>query len=91
MKIQLNQVVSVYVGKNGCMCGCNGKYFYAKAFQEKAGKTRGYAVSDDEINDEKIKEVVDFLDDAEDAVIDCEYRPTVYHEGYVSTRVAYFD
>lgn len=51
-------VVRVYSGKPGCMCGCNGKYFYPSTVdQEAATKVRGYSV-DDEISDSQVTRVV---------------------------------
>lgn len=59
MSIQLENVMSVYSGRVGsCCCGCSGKHTYAKAHQKAASKSRGYAVTDDEVNDKTVKLVV---------------------------------
>jgi hypothetical protein len=52
--IDVSKVYSVYVGKDGCRCGCRGTYSYASAHREFASKNRGYEVTDDEINDKRI-------------------------------------
>lgn len=57
-EIKLSDIYSIYVGKpNRCMCGCSGKFTYAKKYQEYSTKDRGYQVTDDEINDARIKRV----------------------------------
>ena len=48
--VDISKITRVYNGKQGCMCGCNGKYTTNPDFQELVGKERGYAVSDDECN-----------------------------------------
>ena len=54
--IALGNVLSVYNGKaNKCMCGCSGKHSYSSAHREEASKVRGYAVTDDEVNDKTVK------------------------------------
>ena len=58
--IVVDDVRSVYVGTpHKCMCGCSGKYTYAKANQELSSKDRGYAVNDNECNDKKVERVLD--------------------------------
>jgi hypothetical protein len=52
---KLEDVVCVYNGKPGCMCGCNGVYSYATNHREYASKDRGYEVEENEINDRKVK------------------------------------
>lgn len=56
--IDLEKVQSVYNGKSGCMCGCNGKHRYATKHREVAGKGRGYEISDDEVSDRSVKMLV---------------------------------
>lgn len=51
----LPNITAVYSGKPGCMCGCNGKYSYASAHVDYSSKDRGYAVTDDEVNDRSVK------------------------------------
>ena len=72
MTIQVENVLKVYSGKNGCMCGCNGTYSYATAHQAAGGKDRGYEVSDDELNDNKIKRMVNKFNK----------NPELYKEGF---------
>ena len=48
----------VYTGRpNKCMCGCSGKYSYAKQYQKEESKRRGYSVRDDEVSEAIIKRV----------------------------------
>lgn len=62
MTINLDTVASVYSGKAGrCCCGCSGKHTYASAHREWAGKNRGYAVDDDDVNDVVVKRLVNKL------------------------------
>lgn len=56
--VQIADVRSVYSGKPGCMCGCRGKHSYAGAHREEAGQNRGYAVSDDEVNNAQVTRVL---------------------------------
>ena len=55
MEKTLADVVKVYNGKIGCMCGCNGKYKVATAHREYADKNRGYAYDDEDISDRSVK------------------------------------
>ena len=58
-QIKIEDVMKVYSGKaHACHCGCTGKYYYAKAHQATASKSRGYEVTDDEVSDRMIKRVV---------------------------------
>lgn len=55
-KVEMDQVMSVYVGKPGlCMCGCNGKYTYNTVNRELASKDCGYEVKDEEVNDKRTR------------------------------------
>lgn len=59
LKIQLADVLCVYVGKPGvCRCGCAGTYTYLQANAVAASKDRGYEVTEDEINDTRIARVL---------------------------------
>jgi hypothetical protein len=53
--IALEKVASAYNGRIGCMCGCIGDYAYASDYREQAGKERGYALSDEDVSDRKLK------------------------------------
>ena len=55
MSLNISNVTRVYNGKIGCMCGCNGKYSTNPAYKEEVGKSRGYAVSDDECSERSVK------------------------------------
>lgn len=65
-------ILSVYRGKAGrCCCGCAGKHSYASKTREIAGKGRGYAISDDEVNDKAIVRILRKVQaNEEKAVID---------------------
>lgn len=53
------QVMSAYEGRAGkCYCGCAGNHRYASKHREVAGVNRGYAISDDEVNDRQVKKVL---------------------------------
>jgi hypothetical protein len=54
-KRKLEDVVSVYSGKPGCMCGCLGIYKYSSIHQEYASENRGYKVEESEISDIAVK------------------------------------
>ena len=69
------QVESVYSGRQGCACGCRGKYFYASDFRVESGKRRGYSVHPDEVSDRMIAKVLNLLKkNASDVVFDDKYR-----------------
>jgi hypothetical protein len=53
--LKLDNIASVYVGKDDCRCGCGGDYRYASAHRAYSSKHRGYDVGDEEINDRAIK------------------------------------
>jgi hypothetical protein len=58
-QININNVMSVYSGKNGrCCCGCSGKHTYASQYHAIASKDRGYKVDEDEISDRTVKMIV---------------------------------
>ena len=57
-QFDFSNVKSVYSGKDGaCCCGCAGKHTYASKYREAAGKERGYAIRDEEINDRVVKTI----------------------------------
>jgi hypothetical protein len=58
-KFDFAKVTSVYSGIAGrCCCGCSGKHYYKNEARELAGKSRGYEIDDDEINDSMVKKVI---------------------------------
>lgn len=75
-KIDRNRVIMVYTGKQGCMCGCKGKYHYPKAMQAEGGKRRGYAVSDDEVNERVVTRIINRISASESV----EVQDTVFGE-----------
>ena len=56
--LSARDVQSVYSGRPGCMCGCRGKYRYSSEHREVASKRRGYAVDNDEVNDQQVRKVL---------------------------------
>lgn len=60
-KIDRANVLMVYTGKQGCMCGCNGKYRYPKANRELGHTQRGYPLNDDEVNEGTVTRVLNQL------------------------------
>lgn len=57
--LQVKDVLQVYVGRAGkCCCGCNGEHVYNSAHVELGTKTRGYAVTADEVDDEQVLHVL---------------------------------
>lgn len=56
--IKREDVLMVYTGKRGCMCGCNGKYRYPKANAELGKRQRGYEINPDELNDAQVTRVL---------------------------------
>jgi hypothetical protein len=52
MSVNIGNIVKVYSGKCGCMCGCNGKYSYTADGAENFGP--GYDVSDS-VNERSVK------------------------------------
>ncbi len=71
-QIKVEDVVDVYSGKNGCRCGCGGKYYYNSAWVKEGKAERGYDIAEDEINDRMVNKVVKYLNEhiAEAEVID---------------------
>ena len=55
LKFKFENVLSVYSGKKGCACGCNGKYSYSSHGQKESGESRGYSVDDNEVSDRSVK------------------------------------
>ena len=55
------KIRSVYSGKDGCACGCNGKHYYTSADRVAAGADRGYDVSDSEVSDRMVTRVIKTL------------------------------
>ena len=59
-KVGRADVMWAYSGKGGnaCCCGCKGTYRYTAAHQDAAGKRRGYAVTNDEVNHAQVAKVL---------------------------------
>jgi hypothetical protein len=86
MKFDLNDVVSVYLGKpNECMCGCSGNYAYTSANADYAGKDRGYPLSEDDISDRKVKARLNRFYKATN--IEVEVNPNGNRKPYIFTKI----
>lgn len=67
----LANVMSVYSGRPGCMCGCRGNHRYARAHRDLAGRDRGYPVLDEDVSDRSVARIFNlFLAHRDDAEID---------------------
>lgn len=53
--IDASKVVKVYSGRQGCMCGCRGKYSFAS---KHAGQSPDYYEADDSVSDRSVKLIV---------------------------------
>jgi hypothetical protein len=57
-RLKVEDVYSAYHGyKEGCRCGCNGRYFYASQHKDFSSKQRGYKIEEKEINNKRIKQI----------------------------------
>lgn len=55
---KLENVESVYSGKNGmCCCGCSGKHFYPESMSKRGVEIRGYKIGEDEVSDRSVKRI----------------------------------
>lgn len=58
----IEQVMSVYSGKdNCCCCGCAGKHYYASEHMKAASRRRGYAVDESEVSDKMVTKVFNMV------------------------------
>lgn len=53
--LDASKVIKVYSGRQGCMCGCRGKYSYASAH---ADQRPDYVRGDEGISDRSVKLIV---------------------------------
>lgn len=53
--LTLENVQSVYSGKPGCCCGCNGTHKYPSDARGRGKELRGYEIGEDEISDRSVK------------------------------------
>lgn len=71
MEIKFEDVLCAYSGrKEGCRCGCLGKYYYRSDAKEIASKDRGYEVRDNECNDKMVKKVIKLISEADKVEVD---------------------
>lgn len=55
------EVMQVYSGKPGCMCGCKGKYSVNPAHRAAADKDRGYPHDDEDMKPGQVTRVLRLL------------------------------
>ncbi len=55
------QVVSVYSGRPGCMCGCRGKHYYGEAHVVYSSRHRGSPILPEEVNNGMVTKVLRIL------------------------------
>ncbi len=60
-KVSLSKVITTYIGKIGCMCGCVGKYSYLESSRKEAGENRSYEITDDEISSNSVNFIINKL------------------------------
>jgi hypothetical protein len=64
--LQFEDVLSVYSGRDGaCCCGCSGTHSYNSLYKDLGSKTRGYPVTDRELNDRQVRRVLNIIKKAE--------------------------
>lgn len=57
-KVREEHVRRVYSGKQGCMCGCIGKYFVNPLHRAEADAERGYPHEDDEMRPHMVRRIL---------------------------------
>lgn len=71
--IKRANIVQVYSGRPGCMCGCRGEYRVAAKWRALADERRGYPHEDGEINDRQVERVLRILESSPDTQVDPVY------------------
>jgi len=56
--VTVKDLLKVYSGKLGCMCGCNGKYWVTPESRAEAGKEQGYEYDDDEVSETQVLRIL---------------------------------
>lgn len=54
----IDNVMKVYSGAHGCMCGCLGNYRVNPKFVAEANKDRGYDYDADDISERSVKTII---------------------------------
>jgi len=94
--IDINNVISVYSGKQGCMCGCNGNHRYHSIHKDLAAAGRGYDLDDSDISDLAVKRMVNKFNKAGVVTVDQKIDGTYSDYCYIDnndtdrTNVIYF-
>jgi len=79
-KITTDDVLKVYSGKLGCMCGCLGRYYVTAERREEAGKRRGYTYEDRDVNRKMVNKVLRLLQADERTSIEDSYIVCIPHK-----------
>lgn len=83
--MDFSRVLSVYEGRDGrCCCGCSGAHVYRSdpGMRALAGSSRGYVVTDDEVDDAEFGRIVaEIVEDVECGFLDA------WSEDHVATVV----
>lgn len=70
--IKLDDVAHVYRGKaRRCCCGCAGRHVYPSKYRDMGSKRRGYAISDNEVDDTFVENIVARMNRRWAVVEDC--------------------
>lgn len=79
-KITADDVLKVYSGKLGCMCGCLGRYYVTAERREEAGKRRGYTYEDRDVSRKMVNRVLRLLQADERTTIEDGYIVCIPHK-----------
>lgn len=60
-KITVDDVLKVYSGKLGCMCGCLGRYYVTAERRAEVEKRRGYTLEERDISRKMVNKVLRLL------------------------------
>lgn len=82
-----DNILSVYSGKPGCMCGCVGKHYYNPVYKDEGTKRRGYEVSDEETSIRMITRVLNLLRDVASDLSADESSKLVVDDNYFYARI----
>lgn len=85
----VNNVISVYSGAHGCMCGCIGNHRYNPTFIKEAAN-RGYGIDGDEVSERSVKTIITKLKKAGARVDEGNEGQYVFAETATRIYVAYF-
>ncbi len=88
--LAFENVMRVYSGRKGCMCGCNGKYKVNSNYVKQADADRGYAHDEEDISDRSVKTIITKMKKMDLQVDDGQEDNYVFAETDSRIYVAYF-